>query len=91
MSDSLRIIMTVTQANPELLAELSAIPERLRAERVRMLATIGLKFMGFGPQAFLPATAVAYPSPLAEDKIHAPKPGRRAAIRFAERLKGIDQ
>jgi hypothetical protein len=36
------VVLTVTPANPELFADLSDVPARLRAERVRTLATLGL-------------------------------------------------
>ena len=39
---SLRIVVTVSDGNPELYASLDGIPSRLRAERVRALATIGV-------------------------------------------------
>ena len=39
---SLRIVVTVSDGNPELYASLQGIPSRLRAERVRALATIGV-------------------------------------------------
>ena len=39
---SLRIVVTVSDGNPELYASLEGIPARLRAERVRALATIGV-------------------------------------------------
>lgn len=38
----IRIVLTVTQASPELFAALQEVPARLRAERVRTLATLGL-------------------------------------------------
>jgi len=38
----IRVVLTVTPANPELFAELGRVPARLRAERVRTLATLGL-------------------------------------------------
>lgn len=38
-----RVIMTVTESvSPELFAALHEVPARLRAERVRMLATLGV-------------------------------------------------
>ncbi len=39
---NIRVVVVVTQGNPELLAELEKMPARLRAERIRTLATIGL-------------------------------------------------
>lgn len=38
----MRIVMIVSPAFPELLADLERIPSRLRPERIRALATIGL-------------------------------------------------
>ncbi|MFA7096823.1 MAG: hypothetical protein WC383_10150 [Gammaproteobacteria bacterium] len=38
----IRVVLTITPANPELFAALETIPARLRAERIRTLATIGL-------------------------------------------------
>lgn len=38
----IRIVLAVTEASPELYAALEKVPARLRAERVRALATIGL-------------------------------------------------
>ncbi|KAF0162621.1 MAG: hypothetical protein FD157_3852 [Rhodocyclaceae bacterium] len=45
---SIRILLTVTEGCPELYAALSNIPSRLRAERVRVLATIGVAAMSGG-------------------------------------------
>ena len=39
---SIRILLSVTEGSPELYAALNTIPPRLRAERVRALATIGV-------------------------------------------------
>lgn len=44
MSDLHRIVVKLSEANAELIAELEKIPPRARAERLRILATIGLKF-----------------------------------------------
>ena len=44
----LRIVLTVSEVSPELYAALEPVPARLRAERVRTLATIGLAAMGGG-------------------------------------------
>lgn len=46
MSNNIRIVVAVNQASPELLSELSGVPARLRAERMRMLATLGLAVAG---------------------------------------------
>jgi hypothetical protein len=45
---SIRVVLTVTPANPELFVELEKVPARLRAERVRTLATLGLATVGGG-------------------------------------------
>jgi hypothetical protein len=45
---SIRILLTVTEGCPELYAALSKVPSRLRAERVRVLATIGVATMNGG-------------------------------------------
>ena len=45
---SIRILLTVTEGCPELYAALSNVPSRLRAERVRVLATIGVAAMSGG-------------------------------------------
>ena len=45
---SIRILLTVTEGCPELYAALSKVPSRLRAERVRMLATMGVAAMSGG-------------------------------------------
>jgi hypothetical protein len=44
----IRIVLTVTKASPELYAALQEVPARLRAERVRTLATLGLAAVGGG-------------------------------------------
>ena len=45
---SIRILLTVTEGCPELYAALSKVPSRLRAERVRLLATMGVAAMSGG-------------------------------------------
>lgn len=45
---SIRILLTVTEGCPELYAALSNVPSRLRAERVRLLATMGVAAMSGG-------------------------------------------
>ena len=45
---SIRILLTVTEGCPELYAALSNVPSRLRAERVRLLSTIGVAAMSGG-------------------------------------------
>ena len=57
---SLRVVLTVTPANPELFADLSDVPARLRAERVRTLATLGLAAVSGGvamPRPTIPMSA----------------------------------
>lgn len=39
---SIRILLVVTEGSPELHAAMTTIPPRLRAERIRALATTGL-------------------------------------------------
>ena len=51
---SIRVVLTVTPASPELFAGLKDVPARFRAERVRTLATLGLAAVSGG---ILPATA----------------------------------
>jgi hypothetical protein len=46
---SIRILLTVTEGCPELYTALSKVPSRLRAERVRVLATIGVAAMSGWP------------------------------------------
>lgn len=49
MSD-LRIVVVLTDANPELIAEFEKISPRARAERMRVLATLGQRLVGYsGP------------------------------------------
>lgn len=38
----MRILVTITDSHPELLASLKSIPKRSRSERIKMLATVGL-------------------------------------------------
>lgn len=45
---SIRVVLTVTTASPELYAGLKEVPARLRAERVRMLATLGIMAVAGG-------------------------------------------
>lgn len=44
----IRIVLTVSEGSPELYAALANMPARLRAERVRALATIGLAALNGG-------------------------------------------
>jgi len=45
---NIRIVLTITEASPELYAALRDVPSRQRAERVRTLATLGLAAVGGG-------------------------------------------
>ncbi len=45
---SIRILLTVTEGCPELYSALFNVPSRLRAERVRLLATMGVAAMSGG-------------------------------------------
>ena len=48
MSKDIKVLVTVTPSgNPELFAALQSVPTRLRAERFRLLATLGLTQNGF--------------------------------------------
>ena len=49
---SIRILLSVTEGSPELYAALTTIPSRLRAERVRALATIGVAAVTGGKNSF---------------------------------------
>lgn len=44
----IRVVLAVTAASPELFAALQGLPARSRAERVRMLATLGLAAVSGG-------------------------------------------
>ena len=48
---SIRILLSVTEGSPELYADLISVPSRLRAERVRALATIGVAAVSGGINA----------------------------------------
>jgi hypothetical protein len=48
---SIRILLSVTEGSPELYADLISVPSRLRAERVRALATIGVAAVSGGMNA----------------------------------------
>lgn len=55
----IRIVLTVTQASPELYAALQQVPARLRAERVRALATLGLVVASGGAVGIKPVSPSA--------------------------------
>lgn len=78
MKKGIRVVLTVTSANPELFSDLEKVPARLRAERVRTLATLGLAAMSGG---------LAVPKPQAERQDaeqQQKKPDR--AMNFAQSL-----
>lgn len=76
----IRIVLTVTQASPELFAALQEVPARLRAERVRTLATLGLAAMSGG----IAITKLPVPDSPATDQQGKGKPAR--ALNFAKSL-----
>ena len=76
----IRVVLTVTPSSPELYAALKDIPTRMRAERVRTLATLGLATFatGAGPRLREPLS-----SPEKTD----PAPARAGrAVSFAKSL-----
>lgn len=77
---SIRVVLTVTPASPELFAGLKDVPARLRAERVRTLATLGLAAVSGG---ILPTTAATAPHAPASRQNHG-VPNR--AMTFAKSL-----
>lgn len=81
---SIRIVLTVTPANPELFADLGKVPARLRAERVRTLATLGLAAMSGGIAITKPSVPDS-PSP-AMGQQGKERPAR--ALNFAKSLGG---
>jgi len=58
---SIRVVLTVTPANPELFAGLQDVPARLRAERVRTLATLGIAAVSGGIVGARPAASAVVP------------------------------
>ena len=76
--NGLRVVLTVTPANPELFADISDVPARLRAERVRTLATLGLVALSGG------AITRAAITPSAKDERAPHAPDR--ALAFAKAL-----
>ncbi len=49
MSKDIKVLVTITESgNPELFAAMKSVTTRLRAERFRLLATLGLMQNGFG-------------------------------------------
>lgn len=80
-----RVIMTVTnEVSPELYAALKEVPPRLRAERVRTLAAIGLTAVsGSGVPS---KTAASGCEPVVMDKASSTGPAR--AVSFAKSIVG---
>lgn len=79
---SIRVVLTVTSANPELFADLGRVPARLRAERIRTLATLGLAAISGG----IVITKPPMPDSLESDQQGNEKPAR--ALNFAKSLGG---
>lgn len=82
---SIRVVLVVTSANPELLDDLDKVPPRLRAERVRTLATLGIASLSCRPQ---PAAQVAQTqqqpdAPASEKKLSR---AQRLAQSFGEKM-----
>lgn len=86
MKKSIRIVLTVSEVSPELYAALVQVPERLRAERVRTLSTIGLLTMngGFSPKA----VAVDKPAGAGSETSTSSNPSK--ALDAARRLGGLE-
>ncbi|MDP1573053.1 MAG: hypothetical protein Q8M09_08010 [Pseudomonadota bacterium] len=88
MNKSIRIVLTVSEASPELYAALIQVPERLRAERVRTLSTIGLVALNGGQML------IHKPAP-GDDAVSADKKEDRApetsgkALGAAKKLSGL--
>lgn len=64
----IRVVLTITEeGSPELFAALAPVPPRLRAERVRAIATVGIVNMRMGmspqPQASVAPPPTDAPSP----------------------------
>lgn len=65
MSD-IRIVVVLTDANPELISEFENITPRARAERMRVLATLGQRLGSYSGQPRIRSPAPAIPAqPLA--------------------------
>lgn len=77
---AIRVVLTVTPSSPELYAALKDIPARMRAERVRTLATLGLAAFAAGTGPHLRE------SPSSPEKAD-PAPARTGrAVSFAKSL-----
>lgn len=50
----MRVIVAINDSHPELLADLENTSDRSRAERMRLLATMGLKFMSMDNNHYNP-------------------------------------
>lgn len=59
----IRIVVTLTEANPELVSEFRDMPVRARAERMRVLATLGLRESRQGDNPPAPRYALMYAAP----------------------------
>lgn len=78
--DRFRLHLALTGAHQELIDHLTAVPARDRAERLRLLATIGLAVLT-GQAAFVPAGAVvAAPASPAPAKPNDPKSEMRKEL-----------
>ncbi|WP_313315478.1 hypothetical protein [Pulveribacter sp.] len=84
MSNDVRIVVVLTDANPELLEEMNKTSPRARAERLRALATMGLSVSRAGlypsveaallPTAERPALSAAAPAAKPKRQKPAPSP-----------------
>jgi len=76
----IRVVLTVTPSSPELFAALKDIPARMRAERIRTLATLGLAALATG-------TPRPHDNPAPAEKAPDAAPVRAGrAVRFAKSL-----
>lgn len=77
---AIRVVLTVTPSSPELYAALKDIPARMRAERVRTLATLGLAAFATG------AGTRSRENPLPPEKVDPPPARAGRAMSFAKSL-----
>jgi hypothetical protein len=75
---SIRVVLTITPAQREVFNDLQDVPARLRAERLRTLATLGLATIGGGLGLTRPERTA---QPTTKDR-----PSK--AIAFAQSIKG---
>ncbi|MEQ1742932.1 MAG: hypothetical protein ABL869_10620 [Candidatus Nitrotoga sp.] len=75
----MRITINYFEGYPELQADLSAFPLRARAERMRMLASLGLSVLG-GVRAINKAPAVTHVQEATPDASQATAPGSPSGI-----------